>query len=194
MKGWRVSSSRQAEPAEDVGSWARSPRRPPPPTPPSAPTGSGRRGAASQTARRGSLADSGPSAPAGHAAADAEALPRNTPGLVGLTCGLLGLLFMALVPPLGLVLGVLAAVFGFRGRGRALRGEASGAGPSSFAVAIGIVALIVSVAMLAWTGAFVVGHSSSLQDLTRCLSQAHTSHARQACQQHFAKAVHGSRG
>lgn len=105
-------------------------------------------------------------------------------------CGIFALLFMALIPPIGLVFGVVAIFLGFRGRRNAGRGLADNSGQATFGVVTGMVALCVSVAFLAVNGAFVLGHSTQLGELSRCLAHAHTARAKAVCQARFNRSLH----
>ncbi len=73
--------------------------------------------------------------------------PDNTQGTAALVLGIVGLvLFFSIV--FGIVLGVLAIIFGALGRGKARRGEANNGGAALAGVSIGIAACAASVVMI----------------------------------------------
>ena len=191
------TGSRGSEDAA-AGSWARPERARTGPTPPTRPD---RRSGGSQSltdpyqdvaARRGPAGAS--EAHAGVGEEETGRQFRNGQGLAALVCGIFGLLFMAVFTLVGLVLGIAAAVLGFLGRGRAVRGEADNGGQAMVGMVTGIIAVIISGAFLASTGLFVVNHHSEISQLNRCVAQAHSVQARNTCQQRYSHSVsHHSR-
>lgn len=115
--------------------------------------------------------------------------PRNTAGTIALLCSLLGLVFMALIPPIGLVLAFAAIVLGLIGRARSLRGEATNRGQALVSIALGGLGLVVSVVLIVDEAAYVAAHPGLVHSLTQCRAQARTSKAVASCVQRFTKAV-----
>jgi hypothetical protein len=105
--------------------------------------------------------------------------------------GILSLLFMAFLPPIGVVLGILGLVFGIIGVRRVRRGEATNRGQAMAGWITGAVGLAVSIGLLALIGSFVFSHRTQIDTLTRCLQNAHTQHARDVCQTQFQNSIRG---
>jgi hypothetical protein len=116
---------------------------------------------------------------------------RNGLGVAALVLGILSLVFMVLFPPVGVIVGILAVVFGIIGVRRVRRGEATNRGQALAGGITGGVGLVVSVALLAIVGAFIFSHRTQIDRLTQCLNNAHTQHARDVCQQQFRNSVRG---
>jgi hypothetical protein len=116
---------------------------------------------------------------------------RNGLGIAALVLGILSLVFMFLFPPIGVVLGILAVVFGIIGARRASRGQATNRGQALAGAITGGIGLIISVVLLAIVGAFIFSHRSQIDTYTRCLQNAHTQHARDVCQAQFQNSVRG---
>jgi heme/copper-type cytochrome/quinol oxidase subunit 2 len=89
----------------------------------------------------------------------------------------------------GIVLGVLAIVFGFIGRGRVKRGEASNGGAATAGLALGAVGLAVAILFLAITGTFWLHHKKQINNLESCDQKATTAAQRQSCNQQFQNSV-----
>lgn len=116
---------------------------------------------------------------------------RNGLGTAGLVVGILSLVFMLLFPPIGIVLGILALVFGIIGVRRARRGEATNRGQAMAGWITGAIGLVISIVILAVVGEFISTHHQQINNLTRCLQNAHTSHARDVCQTQFQNSIRG---
>lgn len=114
---------------------------------------------------------------------------RNTAGTIALLCGLLGLVFMALVPPIGLVLALAAIVLGLIGRARSLRGEATNRGQALAGAGLGALGMVVSLILIVDEAIYVAAHPALVHSLTQCRAQARTSKAVATCVQRFTKAV-----
>ena len=116
---------------------------------------------------------------------------RNGLGVAALVLGILSLVFMFVFPPIGVILGILAVVFGILGVRRVRRGEATNRGQAMAGGITGGIGLVVSVALLAVVGAFIFSHRTQIDQYTQCLRNAHTQHARDVCQQQFQNSVRG---
>lgn len=114
---------------------------------------------------------------------------RNTAGTIALLFGLLGLVFMALIPPIGLLLALAAIVLGLIGRARSRRGEATNRGQALVGAALGALGVVVSLVLIIDEAVFVAAHPALVHGLTQCRAQARTSKAVAACVQRFTKAV-----
>ena len=98
-----------------------------------------------------------------------QARPRDGLGTAALVVGIAGVVLSWTVI-FGIVLGVLAIVFGIIGRGRANRGEASNKGQATAGVVLGGVAGVIAVAFIAL---FVwVWNTDSVQNYRDCLQDA----------------------
>jgi len=105
--------------------------------------------------------------------------------------GIVSLVFMFLFPPVGIIVGILAVVFGIIGVRRARRGEATNRGQALAGGITGGIGLVISVVLLAIVGAFIFSHRSQIDQYTQCLRNAHTQHARDVCQTQFQNSVRG---
>lgn len=122
---------------------------------------------------------------AGYARTDGR--PRNGLGTAALVLGILAVVTSWTVFG-GVVLGILAIVFGIVGRGRARRGEATNKGSATAGLVLGAIGLLLSVALIV-LGASVLNSSSGKQ-LRACLSNAgQDASAQQSCRQQFEKSV-----
>ena len=107
--------------------------------------------------------------------------PRNGFGIAALVLGILALLLGVVL--VGALFGLAAIVFGFLGRARARRGEATNGGMALAGIILGVVGILVSI--------FIVVSVSSLfgeqfSSLTECLDQAGTQAEVEQCQRDFA--------
>lgn len=110
-------------------------------------------------------------------------------GIAALVLGVLSL-FGVLTVLLGVVLGVLAIVFGLLGRRRARRGEADNGGMALAGLISGVIALLLSVAIV--VAAVVFLRSGTGKDLRSCLRQARGNPtATTACQRNFERDITG---
>lgn len=114
------------------------------------------------------------------------AAPRNGMGTAALVLGIIGLvLFWTVV--LGVILGVLALIFGIIGRKRATRHEASNGGVALAGAILGGVALVGSIIVIAAGAAFYQHHKTAFDNYTDCVRHATTQQERQACQDQFSR-------
>jgi hypothetical protein len=84
--------------------------------------------------------------PGGYGAPAAQ--PRNGFGVAALVLGLLALLLSWTVIG-GIILGILAVIFGVLGRGRAKRGEATNGGFSVAGIVLGVLGVLIAIAFIA---------------------------------------------
>lgn len=114
---------------------------------------------------------------------------RNGFGVTALVLGILSL-FGVLTIVLGVLLGLLAIVFGALGRRRARRGEADNGGVALAGLITGTVGLVLSILAIAALVAFF--HSSTGKDLRNCLNDANGNAAQTAvCKDRFSKDLTG---
>ena len=134
-----------------------------------------------------------PAEPAPYAASGAAAGPygqqpvqaRNGFGTAALVLGILALLTSITVVG-GILLGIVAVVFGALGRGRGKRGDATNGSSATAGLVLGIVALVVAGGLIAVGASFL--NSDKGQKLRDCLENAGTDQAaQQQCQEEFTR-------
>lgn len=106
-------------------------------------------------------------------AAAAPPQPRNGMGTAALVLGIVGVVF-AFVPFmwwLGCILGILATIFGFIGRGRVKRSQASNRGASLTGVITGLAAIVISTVMFVL---FVAALGSAATSIDHSLNKTTT--------------------
>jgi uncharacterized protein DUF4190/predicted membrane protein DUF2232 len=112
---------------------------------------------------------------------------KNGMGVAALVFGILAIL-TCWFPIVGLVLGLLALIFGIVGRGRARRGLAGNGGMALTGIVLGVLSIIVNIiaTLVLGVGAlafFQSGGGNSLQQAQQCLSQAQNAGSPAAVQQ-----------
>ena len=125
--------------------------------------------------QQGSYPQSTPHPYAGYPAPPAG--PKNGLGIAALVIAIIALVFFWSVAG-GVTLGLLAVIFGFIGRGRIKRGEATNGGVVVAGIVLGFLAIIASLAVLAFTWDkynVYVGRifGSGDSEYHHCLSNAH---------------------
>jgi heme/copper-type cytochrome/quinol oxidase subunit 2 len=103
--------------------------------------------------------------------------------------GIVSLLFMIFLPPVGVVVGILGLIFGIIGVRRARRGEATNRSQALAGAITGGIGLVVSIVIVTILGVFVFTHQNQFNQYTRCLQNAHTQHARDVCSQEFRNSI-----
>jgi uncharacterized protein YacL len=134
---------------------------------------------------------SGAPAYSGPATGGYQQAPRNGIGTAALVFGIIGLITCWTVIG-GLVLGLLAAILGFVGRGRANRGEATNGGSAVAGVVLGLVSVVVAIVLIAVGATFLVHHKKDINNLQSCLNNANTQSQRNSCNQQFSNSVNGN--
>ena len=107
---------------------------------------------------------------------------RNGWGTAALVLGILGVLTCWTLVG-GILLGLLAVVFGFLGRGRARRGEASNGGSALAGLILGVIAIAASASLIAFY--LSIANSKEGQQLQDCADAATSQAAADACAQQF---------
>jgi heme/copper-type cytochrome/quinol oxidase subunit 2 len=97
------------------------------------------------------------------------AQPRNGFGVAALVLGLLAVVLSWTIIG-GLVLGILAVIFGVLGRGRARRGEATNGGFSVAGIVLGAVGVVITIVLIAL--AWSILNSPAGQNYRECLQQS----------------------
>lgn len=121
-----------------------------------------------------------PSAPTG---------PRNGLGVAALVTAIVGLLLVWSVVP-GFVVGIVAVVMGFLARGRCKRGEADNNAVATAGVALGIVAVVLSMAFIVIWSTLGMHWFNEVGggDYVSCLQKAgQDKTAQEQCQDEFEK-------
>ena len=107
---------------------------------------------------------------------------RNGLGTAALVLGILAIVTGFFY--IGLLFGIVAVVLGVIGRGRAKRGEATNGGVALAGIITGIVGIVASAVIIAFT--VFIFSSSSFSNLTDCLSSAGNNQSQmQQCQTQF---------
>jgi hypothetical protein len=115
--------------------------------------------------------------------------PRNRLGIAALVLGIAAAVLSVTVLG-GIVLGVPALILGLKGRARARRGEATNGGVAVAGVVTGIIALLLSVALVV-VGVIVLNTNAG-QTYRSCLRQAGSDRAAiSACGRQFDKQLRG---
>jgi hypothetical protein len=113
--------------------------------------------------------------------------PKNGLGIASLVLAVVGLLSVATVfAPI--VLGIVAVVIGFFGRGRAKRGTANNGGVAIAGIVLGGLAIVVGLAFIAiWTTVWEDVHGGDYID---CTQKAGSNHAlQQRCADQFRQSI-----
>jgi Domain of unknown function (DUF4190) len=116
---------------------------------------------------------------------------RNGMGTAALVLGILAVVTSWTVIG-GIVLGLLAVIFGFIGRGRMKRGEATNGGASLAGLILGFIGLALAVVLIAVGATFVFHHKKAINNLESCLNQATTQSQRTSCNQQFSNSLNGN--
>jgi heme/copper-type cytochrome/quinol oxidase subunit 2 len=95
--------------------------------------------------------------------------PRNGFGVAALVLGLLALVSSWTIIG-GIVLGILAVIFGVLGRGRARRGEATNGGFSVAGIVLGVIGALIAVALIALAMSLL--NTPAGQRYRQCLEQS----------------------
>jgi len=109
---------------------------------------------------------------------------RNGMGVAALVLGLFAVLLCWTVLG-GIVLGILAIAFGFVGRSRANRGEATNRIQAMAGIVLGAIGLVLAIVLVAAGLTFFAHHKSQIQKLNNCLKNAHTQSAQQQCENKY---------
>jgi len=111
---------------------------------------------------------------------------RNGMGTSALVLGIIGLvLFWTVV--LGVILGVLALIFGIIGRKRATRREATNGGVALAGAILGGIALVGAIVIIAVGAAFYQHHKTAFDNYNDCVRHATTQQELQACRDQFSR-------
>jgi hypothetical protein len=118
--------------------------------------------------------------------------PRNGAGVAALVVAILALFGSCSVVG-GIVLGIVAVILGFIGRGRANRGEADNRAVATTGLVLGVVAVIVSFGFVAfYVDAF---NKYGGQELMTCIQNANSDNNQvQLCMEEFQQRVQSQTG
>ena len=117
--------------------------------------------------------------------------PKNGMGTAALVLGIIGVVLAVLFFPLGILLGVVAAVLGYLGRKKAARREATNRGQATAGLVLGLVAILVGGLIAAFVGTFLAENSDEISNLSECVTDADTEEERTACAEEFEDEVGG---
>jgi uncharacterized membrane protein len=116
---------------------------------------------------------------------------RNGLGVAALVLGIIALVTCWTVIG-GVVLGVLAVVFGAIGRGRANRGEATNGGAAVAGLVTGLLGIVLAVVLVVVGVTFFHHHKKAIHNLEACDKTATTQAQKDKCSQQFSNSVNGS--
>lgn len=120
-------------------------------------------------------------------AAPTRSLPTGM-AVASLVLGILGLLTSAFL--LGGLLGLVAVILGVIALSKIKRGEAGGRGMAVGGIITGILAMLVTILIVATVGAFFANNKDDIDSLTECLNRANNNQTEiQACQDEFERRV-----
>lgn len=120
-------------------------------------------------------------------AAPTRSLPTGM-AVAALVLGILGLLTSAFL--LGGLLGLVAVILGVIALSKIKRGEAGGRGMAIGGIITGILAMLVTILIVATVGAFFANNKDDIDSLTECLNRANNNQTEvQACQDEFERRV-----
>jgi len=118
--------------------------------------------------------------------------PRNGMGVAALVVAILALFGSCSVVG-GILLGVVAVILGFVGRGRAKRGEADNGAVATTGLVLGVLAIVVSIAFIAFYADAFTKYGG--QDLMACIQNANSDNAKiQQCMDEFQQRVESQTG
>lgn len=128
-----------------------------------------------------------PPMPYGEYYTPAPVAPRNGLGIAALVVAIIGVISCFLVAP-AIVLGIVAVILGFMGRGRVKRGEADNGGVAMAGIVLGVLSIVVGLAFIAiWAGLF---KEVGAGDYFDCLQQAGQDRVKvQECSDRFRQSV-----
>ena len=108
---------------------------------------------------------------------------RNGMGTTALVIGVVALVLVVLLlfSPLGVLLGLLAVVFGIVGLTRANRGEADNRGQAVAGLVTGAVALVLGIFFTLSVGTWFATHVNDFQRFGNCMDNAVGADAREQC-------------
>jgi hypothetical protein len=120
-----------------------------------------------------------------------SAAGRSGMGVAALVLGILAVLTSWTVIG-GVLLGLLAVVFGAIGRARVNRGEASNGGVALSGLVLGLIGVVLAVVLIAVGATFVSHHKKQINNLQACLNNATTQAQQNSCNQQFQNSVNGN--
>jgi len=110
--------------------------------------------------------------------------PRNGMGTAALILGIVAIPGILTVV-LGILLGLLALIFGIIGRKRYARREATNGGAAMAGAILGGFALVISIILVAVGATFFAKHKTDIEKLRDCINSAQTQQQRSVCEQQF---------
>jgi membrane-bound ClpP family serine protease len=113
---------------------------------------------------------------------------RNGMGTAALVVGVVALVLVALIlfSPLGVLLGLVAVVLGIVGIVLANRGEADNRGQAVAGLVTGGLAVLIGVFLAVSIGTFFATNVNDFRQFGRCMDNARSDQARQACGEQLA--------
>lgn len=90
--------------------------------------------------------------------------PRNGIGVAALVVGIIAFFLAFPLFPLGALLGIVAIILGFVGRGKAKRGEATNGGVATGGLVMGVLALLVAIIIGVFIGSFFARNADKIRN------------------------------
>jgi Domain of unknown function (DUF4190) len=114
---------------------------------------------------------------------------RNGAGTAALVIGVVALVLAVLIIffPLAGLLGIVAAIFGAVGIGRANRGEADNKGHAVAGVVTGLIALAIAAVLAVRLTTFIVDHQGDFRSFWSCITSAPTEAEQNECGRRLAQ-------
>jgi membrane-bound ClpP family serine protease len=124
----------------------------------------------------------------GHGAYPAARPRRNGMGTAALVVGVVALVLVALIlfSPIGVLLGLVAVVLGIVGIVLANRGEADNRGQAVAGLVTGGLAVLIGLFLAVSIGTFFATNVNDFRQFGRCIDNARSDQARQACGEQLA--------
>jgi len=118
-------------------------------------------------------------------------LRRNGAGTAALVIGVNALVLAALVIffPIAFILGIIAAIFGMVGMGRAKRGEADNRGHAVAGLVTGLIAIVLAVVIAVRIGTFINDHQGDFRSFWSCITSAPTDAEQENCGRELGRAL-----
>lgn len=113
----------------------------------------------------------------------ARSLPKGL-AVASLVLGIVGIVTSFLL--FGALLGLVALILGFVALGKVKRGEADGRGLAIGGIVTGVLAMLLTLILVATVGTFFAKNKDKISNLTECVNKANgNKQAEQACQEEF---------
>jgi NADH:ubiquinone oxidoreductase subunit 6 (subunit J) len=116
---------------------------------------------------------------------------RNGAGTAALVIGVnaLGLAALVIFFPIAFIVGIIAAIFGMIGMGRAKRGEADNRSHAVAGLVTGLIAIVLAVVIGVRIGTFLNDHQGDFRRFWSCITSAPTEPEQDNCGRELGRAL-----